>query len=72
LGRSAADLLLDIRMTLAGNELKNPLRSVAAVAEVVGYQSEAAFQRVFKQQMGITPAQWRRASRLGGGDVRST
>jgi AraC family transcriptional activator of mtrCDE len=72
LGRSAADLLLDIRMTLAGNELKNPLRSVGAVAEAVGYQSEAAFQRVFKQHMGITPAQWRRASRLGGVDFRSS
>jgi AraC family transcriptional activator of mtrCDE len=68
LGRSAADLLLDIRMTLAGNELKKPLHSVAAVAEVAGYQSEAAFQRVFKQHMGITPAQWRRASRLAGVD----
>jgi len=62
LGRSAAELLLDIRMTLAANELKKPLRSTAAVAEIAGYQSEAAFQRVFKQHMGMTPAQWRRAA----------
>ncbi|WP_158804300.1 AraC family transcriptional regulator [Acidisoma sp. L85] len=62
LGHSAADLLLDIRMILASNELKKPSSSVASVAETVGYQSEAAFQRVFKQKMGITPAQWRRAS----------
>jgi AraC family transcriptional activator of mtrCDE len=60
-GRSAADLLLDIRMILAGNELRKPLNSVASVAEAVGYQSEAAFYRVFKQKMGITPAQWRAA-----------
>ncbi|HET6609093.1 MAG TPA: AraC family transcriptional regulator [Rhodopila sp.] len=65
LGRSAADLLLDIRMTLAGNELRKPLSSVAAAAEAAGYQSEAAFQRVFKQHMGMTPAQWRRVSRTG-------
>jgi AraC family transcriptional activator of mtrCDE len=63
LGRSAADLLLDIRMILAANELKKPMRSTAAVAEIAGYQSEAAFQRVFKQHMGTTPAQWRRAAR---------
>jgi AraC family transcriptional regulator, activator of mtrCDE len=63
LGRSAADLLLDIRMTLAANELKKPMRSTAAVAEIAGYQSEAAFQRAFKQHMGATPAQWRRAAR---------
>jgi len=60
LGRSAADLLLDIRMTLAANKLKKSGASTAAVAEEVGYQSEAAFQRAFKQRMGITPAQWRR------------
>jgi AraC family transcriptional activator of mtrCDE len=62
LGRSAARLLLDIRMTLAANELKKPLRSTAAVAEIAGYQSDAAFQRVFKRHMGMTPAQWRRAA----------
>jgi AraC family transcriptional activator of mtrCDE len=49
-------------MTLAANELKKPLRSTAAVAEIAGYQSEAAFQRVFKRHMGATPAQWRRAA----------
>jgi AraC family transcriptional regulator, activator of mtrCDE len=60
LGRSAADLLTDVRMTLAANELKKPSVSTAAVADIVGYQSEAAFQRAFKQRMGMTPAHWRR------------
>lgn len=63
LDRSAADFLLDIRMTLAASELKKSLHSTAAVAELAGYRSEAAFQRVFKQYMGVTPAQWRRAAR---------
>jgi AraC family transcriptional regulator, activator of mtrCDE len=63
LGRSAADLLLDIRMTLAANELKKPEHSTATVAEMAGYQSEAAFQRIFKQHVGMTPAQWRRAAK---------
>lgn len=60
LGRSANDMLLDIRMTLAANELRKPGASTAAVAEAAGYQSEAAFQRIFKQKMGATPSQWRR------------
>lgn len=60
LGRSASDLLTDIRMTVAANELRTSSASVGAVGEAVGYQSEAAFQRAFKQRMGITPAQWRR------------
>ncbi|HEY4365725.1 MAG TPA: AraC family transcriptional regulator [Steroidobacteraceae bacterium] len=62
LGRSPSDLLTDIRMTLAASELKKPSAITAAVAETVGYQSEAAFQRAFKQRMGMTPAQWRRGA----------
>jgi AraC family transcriptional activator of mtrCDE len=61
LGRSATDLLTDIRMTLAANELRKSSMSTGAVAEAVGYQSEAAFQRAFKTHMGVTPAQWRKA-----------
>src|SRR5260370_2917216 len=40
LGRSATDLLTDLRMTLAANELKRTSPSTAAVAEAGGYQSE--------------------------------
>ena len=61
LRRSAADLQTDIRMTLAANKLKEPWASTATVAAEVGYQSEAAFQRAFKQRLGVTPAQWRRS-----------
>ena len=39
LGRSASDLLTDIRMALAANELKKPSISTGDVAETVGYQS---------------------------------
>ncbi|WAS96797.1 cupin domain-containing protein [Nannocystis punicea] len=66
LGRSASDLLTDIRMTVAARELKNTSASTAAVAAAVGYQSEAAFQRIFKQRMGVTPARWRREARSSG------
>jgi AraC family transcriptional activator of mtrCDE len=60
LGRSASDLLTDVRMAVAANELKKPTTSTRAVAAAAGYRSEAAFQRAFKNHMGITPARWRK------------
>jgi AraC family transcriptional activator of mtrCDE len=57
---SALDLLTDLRMSLAANELKKPASSTEAVAETVGYQSVSAFRRVFVERMGMTPGEWRR------------
>jgi AraC family transcriptional activator of mtrCDE len=68
LGRSAADLLTDIRMTMAAGALRDRSRSAGEIADSVGYQSEAAFQRAFKAHMGLTPAQWRKASQAPAGD----
>jgi AraC family transcriptional activator of mtrCDE len=72
LGRSASDLLTDIRMTLAANELKKPSISTGAVAEAVGYQSEAAFQRAFKRHASVTPAQWRKMQVAESTDLAAT
>ena len=60
LGRSALDLLTDLRMSVAANELKKPRISTEVVAETVGYQSVSAFRRVFTDRMGMTPGDWRR------------
>jgi AraC family transcriptional activator of mtrCDE len=65
IGRSASDVLTEIRMALAGRKLAQTRLSVAEIGEAVGYQSEAAFQRVFKRQVGMTPAQWRARSKRG-------
>ncbi|MBO9558825.1 MAG: AraC family transcriptional regulator [Caulobacter sp.] len=66
LGRSAADLLTDIRMSLAANALRKPEAGTEVVAETVGYQSVSAFRRVFTERMGMTPGQWRRLAREAG------
>lgn len=63
LGRSAVELLTDIRMSLAANVLKMPAMTTEAVADAVGYRSVAAFRRAFTDKMGMTPGQWRRMAR---------
>jgi len=35
------------------------------IAQEVGYDSEAAFNRAFKREYGVPPALWRRRARLG-------
>jgi transcriptional regulator GlxA family with amidase domain len=51
------------RMQVATQKLRNTNASLAQVAEIVGYDSEAAFSRAFKKAFGLAPATWRRANR---------
>jgi AraC family transcriptional activator of mtrCDE len=37
----------------------------AAVADAVGYETEAAFSRAFKELVGQAPATWRRQQSTG-------
>lgn len=48
------------RMQVAGRLLLETRATVAAIAADVGYESEAAFARAFKRQVGQPPAAWRR------------
>ena len=64
-GHSPAELLLQIRMARAMQRLQHSEQSSAAIADDVGYQSEAAFQRAFKRHTGITPARFRQSQRQG-------
>jgi AraC-like DNA-binding protein len=32
---------------------------VATIADLVGYESEAAFSRAFKKAVGVPPSEWR-------------
>lgn len=52
------------RMQCAARLLADRDLKVAAVAEAVGYASEAAFSRAFKRETGGPPAAWRRRQHL--------
>ena len=58
------------RMQLAAKRLTDGNAKVAAVAEAVGYDSEAGFSRAFKKATGHSPSEWRAGSTLAGESAR--
>lgn len=61
-GTTPAALLQQLRMAQAAQWLRQDSRPVAAIGEQAGYQSEAAFNRVFKRAFGVGPGQYRRTA----------
>lgn len=59
------------RLQLAARMLADGTANVAQAAAAVGYQSEAAFNRAFKRQVGESPGAWRRGGRPAAGPERS-
>lgn len=51
------------RMQLASAQLTSSDKKLAQIAGEVGYGSEAAFSRAFKREVGMAPADFRRAAR---------
>jgi AraC-like DNA-binding protein len=48
------------RLNAAARRLAESRDAVARIAFEAGYESEAAFHRAFKRQLGLAPAAWRR------------
>lgn len=51
------------RLHLAARTLTGTSKGVAEIASGVGYESEAAFNRAFKREFSVPPAQYRREQR---------
>ncbi|MNR47546.1 HTH-type transcriptional regulator YesS [compost metagenome] len=49
------------RIQVGSRLLRETNRTVATIAQEVGYESEAAFSRAFKRLVGLPPATWRRS-----------
>lgn len=60
IGHSPMQYLKRWRLGLAAAELRDSSRRIAALAGDYGYESEASFNRAFKQLYGSPPAAWRR------------
>lgn len=60
LGMPPMQYLAQWRLQLAAQQLRSGIQPLAQIAEQVGYESEAAFNRAFKREFGSPPATWRR------------
>jgi AraC-like DNA-binding protein len=60
IGAPPMQYLMRWRMLLASKRLEESDASILAIAAEVGYESEAAFNRAFKRELGTPPAAWRR------------
>jgi AraC-like DNA-binding protein len=63
IGEPPMQYLTRWRLALGARALKEGSEPVLQVAQRVGYESEAAFNRAFKREFGMPPATWRRHSR---------
>jgi AraC-like DNA-binding protein len=68
LGQPPMQYLTRWRLSLAAQQLLSGDRSLAQIANHVGYDSEAAFNRAFKRQFGVPPAAWRKSGRTALAD----
>jgi AraC-like DNA-binding protein len=62
IGSPPMHYLASWRMQVAAQKLRNTSASLAQIAEMIGYDSEAAFSRAFKKTFGAAPATWRRSN----------
>jgi AraC-like DNA-binding protein len=61
MGTTPMQYLTTWRMQIACQGLAEARMNVADAAELAGYASEAAFSRVFRKQVGMSPAAYRMA-----------
>jgi AraC-like DNA-binding protein len=63
-GKPPATYLAHVRLDAATDLLRDTSLPVTLIAKNVGYTSEAAFSRAFKNRYGMPPAHWRQDTRL--------
>lgn len=61
IGLSAKELVTECRMKEARRMLQYTDKPISMIADVVGFNSDKTFYRVFKKQTGITPKEYRHA-----------
>lgn len=60
IGQPPMKYLTNWRMQVAAHKLRENRLTISQIAFDVGYESEAAFTRAFRREMGAPPAAWRK------------
>ena len=63
IGEPPMQYLTRWRLALAAQRLRTGVETIGRIAERIGYESEAAFNRAFKREFGMPPSAWRRSVR---------
>lgn len=63
IGQAPMQYLTRWRMQVAAGLLRDTSAKLARISLEVGYESEAAFSRAFKREVGVSPGAWRRLRR---------
>jgi AraC-like DNA-binding protein len=71
MGEPPIRYIAKLRLRLAAQKLRTSHDSIAQVGIQAGYQSEAAFSRAFKRELGASPSVWRVQSQDGAADDSS-
>jgi len=59
-GQPPMRYLTNWRMQTAAGKLRQTRQTISQIAFEVGYESEAAFTRAFRRELGLPPATWRK------------
>jgi AraC-like DNA-binding protein len=70
LGEPPLTYLARWRLQLAAKRLQTTRHTIVRVASESGYESEAAFNRAFRREFGLPPAQYRK--KILGREIRSS
>lgn len=64
IGLSAKELVTECRIKETKRMLKYTDKSISTISDMVGFNSDKTFYRVFKKQVGITPRDYRKAGEV--------
>ena len=65
-GKTMGDAILDQRLSVACDFLKDGKTAISAIANFCGWKSDIAFRKAFVSRFGVSPREWQRTHRQTG------